>query len=264
MNKKIVALLIAVLLLVVSVLPVSATSSNPLLVDNSDVLTDEQELELSTKLNALRDKYKFDLVVVTVDSFNGYTAQAYADDYFDYNGYGYGVNRDGSLFLIGVYEDYREISTSGYGTTAFTDAGIQYIGSQIVSDIRSGNYYIAIDEYIDLCDDFLAQAEKGSPYDVNNLPRSPFKFIKNLLISLLVGFVLALIVVLIMKSQLKSVRSQAAASNYVKTGSMNVTLAREFFLYRKVDRQRKANNNNSGGSSTHTSSSGRTHGGGGF
>lgn len=263
MNKKIIALLTAVLLLVVSILPVCATSSNPLLVDNSDVLTDAQEVELSARLNELRDKYQFDFVVVTTDTFDGYTAQAYADDYFDYNGYGYGVDRDGSLFLIGVYEDYRYISTSGYGITAFTDAGIQYIGSQIVSDIQSGNYYEAIDEYIDLCDDFLAQANKGRAYDVNNLPRGPFKFFKNLLISLAVGFGLSLIVVLIMKSQLKSVRSQAAASSYVKANSMNVTLAREFFLYRHVDRQKKADNN-SGGSSTHTSSSGRTHGGGGF
>lgn len=263
MTKKIIAILFALMLGVLSVVPAFAQSDMPRLIDDSDVLSADEETELLSRLDSVSEAHQFDLVVVIVDNFAGMEAMDYADDFFDYNGYGYGSNRDGSLLLIGIEEDYRWISTSGFGITAFTDAGIQYIGSEIVYDIQSGYYYDAIDSYITLSDDFITQAENGTPYDGNNLPKGKFSFFFTLLISLVIGFVVALIVVLIMKSQLKTVRRQAAAASYLKAGSMKVTDSRDVFLYRNVSKVKKAENNSSG-SSTHTSSSGRTHGGGGF
>lgn len=263
MTKRLTALLFVIMICILSVAPAFAASGSPRLVDDCDVLDASQESELIARLDSISNTHQFDLVVVIVDNFAGNTAQAYADDYFDYNGYGYGDNRDGSLLLIGVSEGQRWISTSGFGITAFTDAGIQYIGSKIVSDIETGYYYDAIDEYITLCEDFIIQAESGKPYDSGNLPKGSFKFFKNLIISLAVGFGVAFIATLIMQSQLKSVRSQSAAADYMRSGSLKIHESRDMFLYRKVDRVKKAENNSSG-SSTHTSSSGRTHGGGGF
>lgn len=264
MTRKIIAILFALLLCMLSVLPAFAQSELPRLIDDSDVLSAQEESDLLLRLDDVSETYRFDLVVVIVDDFGGKSAQAYADDFYDYNGYGYGENYDGSLLLIGVDEDYRWISTSGFGITAFTDAGISYIGSQIVTDLELGYYYDGIDNYISLCEEFINQANSGVPYDSNNLPKEKFSFFFTLLISLVVGFVVALIAVLIMKSQLKTVRRQSAAADYMKAGSMRVTQSRDVFLYRNVSKVKKAENNSSSGSSTHTSSSGRTHGGGGF
>ena len=66
-----------------------------------------------------------------------------------------------------------------------------------------------------------------------------------------------------LKGKLKTVRRQAEAAEYVKTGSMKVTQSRDLFLYKHIDRHAKPKESTSGGSRTHTSSSGRTHGGGG-
>ena len=84
-------------------------------------------------------------------------------------------------------------------------------------------------------------------------------------ISLVVGVVLSLMVVGTMKSKLKTVRFQAAANNYVKAGSMNLTERRDIFLYNTMTKTKKEKNDSSsgGGSSTHTTSSGSTAGGGG-
>ena len=66
------------------------------------------------------------------------------------------------------------------------------------------------------------------------------------------------------RGQLKTVRRKAAASDYVRPGSMNVAYANDVFLYSHVNRTAKPkDNDSSGGSATHTSSSGTTHGGGG-
>lgn len=83
-------------------------------------------------------------------------------------------------------------------------------------------------------------------------------------IAIVVGFVLSLIIVGNMKAKLKTVRFQAAASNYIKDNSLNINERRDLFLYNTVTRRAKPKNDDSGGgSSTHTSSSGTTHGGGG-
>ena len=47
------------------------------------------------------------------------------------------------------------------------------------------------------------------------------------------------------------------AANYMKPGSMNLTMSRDLFLYSRITKTEKPK----GGSDTHTSSSGRTHGG---
>ena len=80
-------------------------------------------------------------------------------------------------------------------------------------------------------------------------------------ISVVIGIVLSLIIVAIMKGKLKSVRSQAAANSYLKSGSLAITESNDLFLYHTVTQTRREKEN-SPGSSTHTSSSGRTHGGG--
>ena len=42
------------------------------------------------------------MVIVTVDDTRGKKARDFADDFFDYNGFGYGRDRDGILLLIDI------------------------------------------------------------------------------------------------------------------------------------------------------------------
>lgn len=96
MTKKIIAILFALMLCVLSVVPAFALSDMPRLVDDSDVLSAEEETALLSRLDGVSEAHQFDLVVVIVDDFAGMSAMDYADDFFDYNGYGYGDGRDGS------------------------------------------------------------------------------------------------------------------------------------------------------------------------
>ena len=99
-----------------------------------------------------------DIVVVTTDSLEGYTPQEYADNVFDYCGYGVGDNRDGLLLLVSIEDNDWHISTSGYAITAFTDAGIEYMSEQFLPYLSDGEYYKAFSTYADLCDQFITQA----------------------------------------------------------------------------------------------------------
>jgi len=69
----------------------------PRLIDGADLLTDSEEAKLLERLDEISEKYQTDVVIVTNYSLEGKTSTAYADDFFDYNGYGFGENADGIL-----------------------------------------------------------------------------------------------------------------------------------------------------------------------
>lgn len=258
--KKLIAFLLVLCLCVATASTVFAKADLPRLVDNADLLSNGEESRVLAALDEISERQEVDIVVVTTDSLDGKSPMAYADDFLDYNGYGFGANHDGILLLVSMEDRDWWISTTGFGITAITDAGLEYISDQFLFDLSNEYYEDAFMTYAELCDEFITQARTGEPYDASNLPKEPFGFFSNLLFALVFGFVVAFIVTAVMKGQLKSVRYQSAASNYVKNGSLNVTESRDLFLYRQVSRRAKPKNN---GSSTHRSSSGRSHGGGG-
>lgn len=251
-------------------LVIAAPASHPdRVVDNVRLLDDKEKASLQEKLDEISERHKLDLVVVTANTLDGKSPEAYADDYFDYNGYGLGEDRSGALLLVSMEDRDWWISTRGYGITAFTDYGIQEIGEEIKPYLSDGDYYDAFVRYAELCDDFVTQSSTGSAYDINNPPeiakRGPSA--KTIVIAVLAclggGFLFAGIPVGIMKGKLKSVRMNPDAKNYVRDGSFVLTNQRDMFLYRTVTRTAKPKNSSSGGSSTHHSSSGASHGGGG-
>lgn len=255
MKRKLLVLLAVLCLLTSSLLLVQGVPAR--LVDDAGLLQQSEAQELSALLDTVSEKYGVDVVIVTVDSTEGLSPMEYADDYYDYGGYA----ADGILLLVSMEERDWWISTTGYGITAFTDAGIEYISEQFLYWLSDDEYALAFTEFAEQCDAFLLQAETGEPYDSHNLPKEPFAPGVTLIVSVIIGFIAAFIATGIMKGKLKSVRSQVKADDYVAKGSMRLTTSRDLFLYSHVDKREKPKSGS--GSSTHVSSSGTTHGGGG-
>jgi len=246
-----------ILFLTLCLLTVTVSASSSLLVDEAGLLTGSEAASLERQLTEISNRQGVDIVIVTVDSTGGASTMDYADDYFDYGGY----RTDGILLLVSMEDRDWWISTTGYGITAITDAGLDYISDRFVSYLTDGEYAQAFREFATLCDEFITQAKTGDPYDSHNLPKDPFNFLINLLIALAIGLVAALIFTGSMKAKLKTVRQQPKADAYLKPGSLALTQSRDLYLYTHTDRREKPQSG--GGSSTHTSSSGTSHGGGG-
>lgn len=266
MRKQIACLVSALFFGLSAVLPVFGAGVIPderllpRLVDDADLLTDEQEAELKSTLDTISENYDCDVVVVTEESIDGQNPTAYADDFYDYNGYGMGYDRSGILLLVTMQERKWAISTCGDAIRIFTDAGQEYISERFTSYLSDADYEEAFGTFAQLSEDFILQGQTGDPYDVDNMPKKPvtfFSFIR----SIMIGIVIAFYVTKVMKGQMKSVRKQAAASSYVKPGSMALTRSKDVFLYNQVTRTAKPKESSGGGSSTHTSSSGTSHGG---
>ncbi len=151
----------------------------PTLVDKERLLTDSEAEALSVRLKEIGDAYRCDVVIVTVSTLGRKTSEAYADDFFDYNGYGYGavpddngVTRDGNgiLLLLSMEDRDFAISTSGYGIKAFTDYGIQtYLEPLFLPYLSSNDYSGGFTAFANGCDDLLKYASEGVPYDYRRI-----------------------------------------------------------------------------------------------
>lgn len=266
-KKGIFTIFFVLLLCIMPAVSAFATGDMPRLVDEADLIPDGDEAELLGKLDEISERQQVDVVVLTVNSLEGMSPEEYADDFYDYNGYGFGDGRDGILFLISMGEREMCMSTTGYGITAFTDAGQDYIYDQIMTYIKDGDYTTAFTIFATQCDGFITQARTGEAYDVDNLPQEPFSVFGALIIAVGIGFIVSLIATGIMRLQLHSVYSQSAADSYMIKDSLKVTRSNDLFLYRQVERREKPKEeeqektSSQGGSTTHVSSSGTTHGG---
>ncbi len=233
----------------------------PLVVDDANLLSEAEETLLTARLSSIGDMNEVEIGVVTVDSLDGKSAQAFADDYYDYNGFGYGDNDDGLLVLYkdGMSGD-RElyITTHGTAISVFTDRRIDLILDEMIPPIIDGDYYGAFTTFAGECEYYLENPSAVT--NSENIVKE--KFVFWLLGSVVFGFAVAFIIMLGVASSLKTVKRQPNAAAYVD--NLKLSERSDTFLYKNVRKRPIPRSSSSGGgSSTHRSSSGRSHGGGG-
>ena len=290
--KKTVIFVISALLVLAFALSAYAENDNRLC-DFADLLTDEEEAEVKEKLDCVSEKNQLDVVVVTTNDTDGKSSEAYADDFYDDGGYGYGDNfdTDGVLLLVNMDERELWISTSGKGMEIVTDYGIEEIFDRIIDYASDGDYKSVFIGFADACDEFTERYEEGNPFDIyypsydedsgyydpygnyvsgDEPTKSSFNPASCGILSFIVGIITSLISTSVMKGKLKSVASQYSAAGYAEPKGLALTEKRDTFLYSNVvrtaiprDTSRSGSGGHYGGSSIHTSSGGHSHGGGG-
>ena len=249
MKQRILALLLLVMLMI-SLAPAAfaAESDLPLIVDMADLLTSREEKSLEELAQEIRDESRMDVVIVTVDSLGGKSAQDYADDYYDDHGYGVGSQYSGVLLLIDMGSRQWHISTCGSAIKAISDRDVDALFDAMSDDLSDGEYYQAFKGYLNALGDHLEKDSAGPG-------------VKGLMIALVIGLCVGGIALLIMRSGMNTKRKQSGAGDYLKRDSYNLRVHRDMFLYSRVSKRPRPKDN--GGSSVHRSSSGRSHGGGG-
>ena len=218
--------------------------------DFEGLLTEAELDYLNIKLEEISEEYQCDVVIVTAPYTEGRTATEFADDFYDYNKYGYNESRDGILLFVSLKERIWATSTCGKAMEIFTDSDLYDIEDRFVPLLSEDDYFGAFETFAELC-------EK----EISTHGKFVFEF-SYLIMGLVVGVIIAFIAVLIMKGQLKSVKFQSAANNYLRSGSLKITERADTFLYSTVSRTaRPKDTGGSGGGGSHTSSSGSSHGG---
>lgn len=155
--RKIAICILALLMLVVSV-----NAQTSFLMDDSALLTKEQAAALDEKLIAYHTDYGFSIAVVTTDSLDGQSIDAYAKARYAESGY----DNDCAMLLICENEGQWYIYTSGLCATVISDSDVARIGDSLMDALQTGDYAAAFQSFADqcaepVCDELAIQAAEA-------------------------------------------------------------------------------------------------------
>lgn len=254
MIKRIAAVLFAVLIVCsVAFIPASAEATYSYLLDDSaNLLTGPEKDALSATIADVSANCKCNVLFVTTNDLYGasFPHNGTADDYAKcYYNYTCGVNTDGVIVFLTLSDEIGSRSIGIFGTGK-CEKRLSNEESQDIRDDAIQNHKPENTGYYDFFNAIALDLNKAIP---------PHVAWYKLPLAFLIGFVIAIIIMLILRGQLKSVKMERGAVNYVRPGSMSVTASRDTYLYSTVSRTARPKNTSSGSSS---SSSGGSFSGG--
>lgn len=279
LNSK-VSLLLLLLICMVSIISYPLQANEVKVYDYANLFTLDEVENLETTISSILANYQIDVGIVTTDDVEGKTTMAYADDFYDKQGYGVGSNTDGLLFLIDMDNRVPHISTCGLAIRYFTDARIEHMLDTVYDYLADGDFYGAASAFLSQVQGYL---DSGIPDNQHNIsvtpPHVPFKNqygeplnITSILLSIvsaaISAFIIALITRYIIAYRYKKPRYTTQQTR-PDDMSIHYTQREDRFVTSHTSRVKIQTNNNphgsggsSGASSVHHSSSGRSHGGG--
>ena len=129
----------------------------PRVVDTADIFSDEEEALIMKAIAEQSARGNADIVVVTDNESYGMDLQDYADDFYDYNGYGFGPDRDGIVLFICMEPGNRGwwASATGKldpnvssGPVLYTEAVANQLDDALYDDMVAGRYADGVLEWV--------------------------------------------------------------------------------------------------------------------
>ena len=127
------------------------------LTDNAKLLSSEEASSLKGLLDTFSLELQLDLVIVTENTIGGSSVQAYADNFYDDNNYGFNESNDGVLLLIVMDTRDWYISTCGEAIRILTNERLDTLAEQFVPYLSSGEYYQGFKAFAQGCEELVAK-----------------------------------------------------------------------------------------------------------
>jgi uncharacterized membrane protein YgcG len=183
-----------------------------LVFDNANLFTAEQVANLTKNIEAVIEKHGVQVLILTnVGRGDKESGSDFVDDYCTYNHFPEDVI---VLFIDTTQHGDAFFYTYGEAEDHFNDFGRMNMHRIIDPDFSKGDWNIACEKYIYLCDEYIAESIAGRPYDQYRYYRTSEDYLTMVLIVLPWALGVSIIVFLIMASKMHKVRRQKSAGNY--------------------------------------------------
>lgn len=268
MFKRVRAFIFAVILVALTGQVWASAAGQNNVKDFLNYLKEDEAVKLQTEIDKVKADHGLDVVVVITDDTEGKSSMAYADDYYDYNGYGVGDDYSGLLMLVNMKEREVWISTTGKAIDIFTDSRISTMVDHVTKYLSDGKYYDACRTFIG---DVVNYATKGVPSgqyreELKTVgSRSYFDKVLDMMKSFpvyIIAFIFSIVATIIASLSSKG-KVTINSSTYEGGGSFVLSGSRDDYIREFTTRTKIESSSSGGRSSTHSGSSGRSHGGGG-
>lgn len=266
-----------------------AVSGQPRVFDQAGLFSETEIIQLEEKIAQCRKSTKMDVVIVSAYADGERSAEEYADDYYDYGGFGAGKKASGVLLLYymdGPGEPGGEcyISTAGTMINMLTDERIESILDDVYGDLGNRDFAGATEHFLEDVKAYVKEGVESGQYtydrDTGEIVRYHSIRLYEVAIAMVIAGILAGSVCLDIKKRYAMKQSSREVSNslqaYRADCAFHFSVAGDKMVNKYVRSVPIPRNTSSGsggrghsGSSSagrstiHTSSSGRSHGGGG-
>ena len=266
-----------------------AVSGQPRVFDQAGLFSETEIIQLEEKIAQCRKSTKMDVVIVSAYADGERSAEEYADDYYDYGGFGVGKKASGVLLLYymdGPGQPGGEcyISTTGTMINMLTDERIESILDDVYGDLGNRDFAGATEHFLEDVKAYVKEGVESGQYtydrDTGEIVRYHSIRLYEVAIAMVIAGILAGSVCLDIKKRYAMKQSSREVSNslqaYRADCAFCFSVAGDKMVNKYVRSVPIPRNTSSGsggrghsGSSSagrstiHTSSSGRSHGGGG-
>lgn len=266
-----------------------AVSGQPRVFDQAGLFSETEIIQLEEKIAQCRKSTKMDVVIVSAYADGERSAEEYADDYYDYGGFGVGKKASGVLLLYymdGPGQPGGEcyISTAGTMINMLTDERIESILDDVYGDLGNRDFAGATEHFLEDVKAYVKEGVESGQYtydrDTGEIVRYHSIRLYEVAIAMVIAGILAGSVCLDIKKRYAMKQSSREVSNslqaYRADCAFCFSVAGDKMVNKYVRSVPIPRNTSSGsggrghsGSSSagrstiHTSSSGRSHGGGG-
>lgn len=266
-----------------------AVSGQPRVFDQAGLFSETEIIQLEEKIAQCRKSTKMDVVIVSAYADGERSAEEYADDYYDYGGFGVGKKASGVLLLYymdGPGQPGGEcyISTTGTMINMLTDERIESILDDVYGDLGNRDFAGATEHFLEDVKVYVKEGVESGQYtydrDTGEIVRYHSIRLYEVAIAMVIAGILAGSVCLDIKKRYAMKQSSREVSNslqaYRADCAFHFSVAGDKMVNKYVRSVPIPRNTSSGsggrghsGSSSagrstiHTSSSGRSHGGGG-
>lgn len=261
--------------------PVMAQESR--VFDNAGLFTQQEKAELERQLSDAMEAMNMDLAVLTVTDAKGYSAEAYADNFYEQQNLGVGNDHSGAVCVIDMDNRELRISTEGMMSRILTDDRLNTILDRAAEDIGNEKYLSGVEIMIDEIVGYQASGVVQGQYHydrdtgaVDVYRKRSIAWYEALFALAAAGAAAGLTCSSVVKQyKMESERRQSLNYHMAYRGAsaFAFALSNDLFINKVVSQRRiqttprggsGAGGGSSAGRSTmHRSSSGRSHGGGG-
>lgn len=266
-----------------------AVSGQPRVFDQAGLFSETEIIQLEEKIAQCRKSTKMDVVIVSAYADGERSAEEYADDYYDYGGFGVGKKASGVLLLYymdGPGQPGGEcyISTTGTMINMLTDERIESILDDVYGDLGNRDFAGATEHFLEDVKAYVKEGVESGQYtydrDTGEIVRYHSIRLYEVAIAMVIAGILAGSVCLDIKKRYAMKQSSREVSNslqaYRADCAFHFSVAGDKMVNKYVRSVPIPRNTSSGsggrghsGSSSagrstiHTSSSGSSHGGSG-
>lgn len=137
----------------------------PRVVDVADIFSDQEEARMEERLSEIRSELGKDIVIFTDVSTYGLSRSVYAADFYDFNGYGIGEDREGVCLMVCMDPQDRGwwcCCTGPETMGLYTEPVANQIDDLLYEYMRAGEYGPGVSDWIE---NFRRIYVTGSPYN---------------------------------------------------------------------------------------------------